>query len=296
MGNLIKAEFRKVFTTKVWWALLIPAVVVAFGWAYIFARIGTGVGDSVQSDPTFQQLGLNSVVLPWSVLAMSRAINIASIFPMLFGALAVSSELSRRTITTSFLTAPSRATMLSAKAVTYALCGIGYGVVIGAVAWLGTLAGSDSQYLPNAGGFLTLIGTGIVATALWTLLGLGVGALFGSPVGTIITLVMYTVVAEPVLDLFLHNHFAGSLPNGSADGLVGSTAAQILVDKAQSYQSIPVIQQAGQNAWNDLILGFRVVADAIGAFSWWASGLIFLGWTLVFFLAGTFITQRRDIT
>ena len=39
MGGLIKAEFRKVLTLKVWWALLIPTVVVAIGFAFIWGKI-----------------------------------------------------------------------------------------------------------------------------------------------------------------------------------------------------------------------------------------------------------------
>ena len=34
MGMLINAEFRKILTTKLWWALMIPAFLLAFGWAW----------------------------------------------------------------------------------------------------------------------------------------------------------------------------------------------------------------------------------------------------------------------
>jgi ABC-2 type transport system permease protein len=296
MGRLITAEFRKVATTRLWWALLIPAVALAFLWAFIWAKLATGFGQGISDDPTFQRLGLTFAGVPWNVFAVSRAINITTIFPMVFGALGVSSELQRRTITTSFLTAPSRASMLSAKAVVYAVWGLVYGLVIVGVAWLGTLAGSGGAYLPDAGGFVQLSVAGVIESVLWTLLGLGVGALLGSTTGSVVLLLIYSVLAEPILDLVLRNHIGGSLPNGSADGLTGSTAAQIFLDKAQSYQNSPLIQSVGTDAWQTFVLLVRGVAGAIGAFDWWASGLIFLGWALVFFLGGLLINQRRDIT
>lgn len=293
MGRLINAEWRKIVTTRLWWALLIPAVVVAFFWAFFAAKLTTTIAEGIRTDPTFQQLGVNFQNGPWSVFAFSRAVNITTIFPMLFGALGLSSELHRRTITTSFLTAPNRASMLGAKGVAYLLWGLMYGVLISALAWLGTLAGSGGRYLPDFGPFLLLAASGVLATVLWTLFGLGVGALLGSTTGSIVLLLIYTIVAEPILDLFLHNHVAGSLPNGAADGLTGSTAAQIIIDRFQSSQIIGLAGQSGYDAFVALI---RVAAGAIGSFAWWASGLVFLAWTAVFFFGGMFVNQRRDIT
>lgn len=296
MGRLITAEFRKISTTRLWWALLIPTVALAFFWAFVWAKLATSFGQAVSTDPTFQRVGLTFDGVPWNVFAVARAINITTIFPMVFGALGLSSELARRTITTSFLTAPSRSSMLSAKAAVYVVWGFFFGVVIAGVAWLGTLAGSGGHFLPDAAGFLQLSLAGVIEAILWTLLGLGVGALIGSTTGSIVLLLIYSVLAEPILDIVLRNHIAGSLPNGAADGLTGSTAAQIFLDKAQSYQSTPIVQAVGTQAWDAFVLLVRGVAGAIGAFDWWASGLIFLGWALVFFLAGTLVNQRRDIT
>lgn len=296
MGRLITAEFRKIFTTKMWWILLIPAVVVAFGWSFFAAKLITSIAQSVRDDPTFQQAGATFQNVPWSVFALSRGINITTIFPMVFGALGLSSELHRRTITTSFLTAPNRFAMLSAKATTYLVWGLIYGVLISGIAALGMVAGSGGNYLPDANGFLLLALAGVIATLLWTLLGLGVGALLGSTTGSLVLLLIYTIIAEPIIDLVLHNHVAGVLPNGSADGLTGSTAAQIVVNKLQSYSQTPLVQVVGQDAWNAFLNVIRIAAGAIGSYDWWASGLIFLGWTLVFFLGGLLVNQQRDIT
>jgi ABC-2 type transport system permease protein len=296
MGALIKAEFRKILTTKLWWGLLIPAVVVGFGWAFFAAKLINSIAESLQNSSVLQQAGTTFQNVPWVVFALSRGINITTIFPMLFGALGLSTELQRRTITTSFLTASSRSALLGAKAVTYLIWGVIYGVLISAVATLGTIAGSSGHYLPDVGGILTIGLSGVVSSLLWTLLGLGVGALLGSTVGSIVLLLIYSVIAEPVLALVLRNHVAGALPNGSADGLTGSTAAQVIVDKLQTYSHAPLVQVVGQDTWNNFLYLIRIAAGAIGGYSTLVSGLIFAGWTAVFFGAGMLVNARRDVT
>jgi ABC-2 type transport system permease protein len=292
MTSLITAEFRKILSTKLWWALLIPAAALAFVWAFGAGKLVDSIAQSVRDDPTFQRTGLTLQDGPWSVIALSRAINISTIFPMLFGALGLSSELQRRTITTSFLTASSRQALLTAKGVAYAAWGLIYGVIISGLAMLGTFAGVSGHYLPGVGGLLLIGLAGVLSSLLWTLLALGVGALLGSTTGSIVLLVIYSVVAEPIIDLAVRGHIAGILPNGAADGLTGSTAAKIILNNLHSTTLLELPQDVF-SAFQSVV---RIAAGAIGAFDWWASGLIFLGWTLVFFLAGMIVNQRRDIT
>lgn len=296
MGALIKAEFRKILTTKLWWALMIPTVVLGFGWSFFTGRLINSIAQSVMHDALLQQAGATFQDVPWAVFALSRGINITTIFPMLFGALGLATELHRRTITTSFLTAPSRSMLLGAKAITYAIWGLIYGIVIAVVTVAGTAAGAEGNYLPDFGHMLLVAVAGVVASMLWTLLALGVGALLGSPTGSIVMLIIYAVVAEPIVALVLHNHVAGALPNGSADGLTGSTAAQTVIDQLQTHSQTPLAQVAGPDRWNEFLSGVRIAGGAIGGYTALVSGLIFLGWTALFFGAGMVINQRRDIT
>ena len=108
-------------------------------------------------------------------------------------------------------------------------------MLISAFAVLGMIAGAGGNYLPDLGATLLIGLSGVLSSVLWTLLGLGVGALLGSTTGSMVLLLIYAVIAEPVLALVLHNHVAGALPNGSADGMTGSTAAQVIVDQLQTY-------------------------------------------------------------
>ncbi|MGH3762610.1 ABC transporter permease subunit [Actinophytocola sp.] len=295
MGRLINAEFRKILTTKLWWALLIPAVALALGWAWLSAIFFTDVAGEIED--ALDLAGINDAELSLSSLALTRAMNFATLFPMTFGALALASEINRKTITTSFLTAPNRASVLGAKAIVYTVWGVVYGIVVALAASLGVLIGTGDGALPDASDWMIILLTGIISCILWTLLGMGVGALLGSPVATLVILLLYAALVGPVAELIITvstegSHVAGVMPNGSANGLTGSTAAQLLFDQIQQL----VNEQPTPEQREDFDTIARAGAGAPGAFSLWVSGLIFLGWTALFFGTGLIRNQRRDIT
>jgi ABC-2 type transport system permease protein len=298
MGRLVKAEFRKILTTRLWWALLIPAVLLALGWAWGVSALLTGFINDAADEPIFTDLNIHFDALSWSSIALTRSMNIATVFPMVFGALALASEISRKTITTSFLTAPNRPSLLGAKAVTYVLWGLLYGAVVAGAASIGVVIGSDSKYLPEAGDWILILLSGILACLLWTLLGMGVGALLGSPVGTLVLLLIYALVVGPLSELILTgvtngSHVAGFMPNGSANGLTGSTASFLLLDQVQQIAPGRPIPDDVRDGFEQFL---RALTGAPGAFALWISGLIFVAWTMLFFVTGIARNQRRDIT
>jgi ABC-2 type transport system permease protein len=299
MGRLIKAEFLKILTTKLWWALAIPAVLLAVGWAWGVAAFVTDIADDVSDSDLLEAAGIEVGDMSWSVIALTRAMNIATIFPMVFGALALASEINRKTITTTFLTASNRFSVLGAKAITYVIWGLVYGVVVAGAASLGTVLGSNSDYLPDGGDWFLVLMSGIIACVLWTLLGMGVGALLGSPVGALVLLLVYASFVGPVGELILFgvtegSHLTGWMPNGSANGLTGATASEVLFGQVQDI--VGGNAAFAQADIEDFDMAVRFAAGAPGAYSLWVSGLIFLGWTMVFFVSGLFRNQRRDIT
>jgi len=294
MGNLIRAEFLKILTTRLWWALLIPAIALALGWGWLsslaFTDIANDIGDALNVGVSDSEIAVNSI-------ALTRAMNFATLFPMVFGALALASEINRKTITTSFLTAASRASVLSAKAIVYTVWGVIYGIVVAGAASLGVLFGSGGDLVPEAGDWILILLTGVLACMLWTLLGMGVGALLGSPVATLVILLLYAALVGPVSELILWvssegSNIAGVLPNGSANGLTGSTAAELLYNQ--------IVELGGGNPTEGekeaFDMAVRAAAGAPGAFSTWISGLIFLGWTSLFFGFGIVRNNKRDIT
>ncbi|NUT46102.1 MAG: ABC transporter permease subunit [Saccharothrix sp.] len=287
MGNLIKAEFRKTTTTGLWWGLMIPTVLLAFGWALGTGAIFTSVTEVAETEEMTMLLGVDASQWQMSVFGMARSINVATIFPMIFGGLAIANEINRRTITTTFLTSPTRVSALTAKMLVYIVWGAIYGIAIVAAVSIGIAITSDPGNLPDAGGWLALAGVGVLSSILMTMFGVGVGALMTSVVGTTVVLLLYMLIVENGLQLVLASQgvpeIIGFLPNGAINGLTGSVASSLFLANAGVVQ-------------DELVEGLRAIAGALGAFDWWLSGLIFLAWTALFFLGGWATTQRKDIT
>jgi len=298
MGNLIKAEFRKIVTTRIWWALALPAVFLAVGWGWLSSEVFTDVSSGLNEFMNDANVHTELDKMSWASLALTRAMNFATLFPMVFGGLAVASEINRRTITTSFLTAPSRVSLLTAKAITYAVWGAIFGAIVALSASLGVLIGASSDILPSAGDWILILLSGILSCVLWTLLGMGLGALLGSPVATLLILLLYAGLVGPVSELIITgasegSNIAGFLPNGSANGLTGSTAAALLFDQLQEILNRSAFTDEQIDVFDQVV---RALAGAPGAFSLWLSGLIFLVWTAIFFVFGIMRNNNRDIT
>lgn len=291
MGNLVQAELRKTTTTGLWWGLLIPTVLVALGGGLLSGLIGqwfVDITSNADAEQLSEVLGVTPDQWKFSLFGIARSINLATLFPLIFGALAVSSEIARRTITTTFLTAPSRMHAMLAKMLVYALWGAIYGLAIMGFVALGVVFTSDAGQLPDAGGWAMLTLVCVLSSILMTMFGIGLGALIPNVGGVVVLLIMYFVVVENALLLGLRiagapETVVGLLPNGSVNGLTGSVVVDLFLAKAG------VVPE-------EAITFLRMFAGAGGAQAWWLSGLIFLGWVAVVFGGGWALTQRKDIT
>jgi ABC-2 type transport system permease protein len=141
----------------------------------------------------------------------------------------------------------------------------------------------------------------VAICVLWTLLGMGVGALIGSPVGTLVILLIYAILVGPISELILTgvshgSHIAGFMPNGSANGMTGATASSLIFNQIQDLVNARgggLVSQGDVDAFNNIV---RLAAGAPGAFSLGISALIFVAWTGLFFGTGLYRNQQRDIT
>ncbi|MET9224733.1 hypothetical protein [Lentzea sp. NPDC003310] len=291
MGNLVQAELRKTTTTTLWWALLIPTVLIALGGGLLSGLLGQSfveVFSSSEAEQLSDALGVTPDQWKFGVLGIGRTINLATLFPLIFGALAVANEVGSRTITTTFLTAPSRVHAMAAKLMVYALWGAIYGLAIIGFTALGIVLTSKSGQMPDAGGWAMLALVCVLASILMTMFGVGLGALISNSAGVVVLLIMYFLVIENALQLGLRiagvpETAVGFLPNGSVNGLTGSVAVDLFLADAG------VIPDEG-------VYWLRVVAGAGGAQAWWLSGLIFLAWVGAAFGGGWARMTQKDIT
>ncbi|WP_197318523.1 ABC transporter permease subunit [Saccharomonospora sp. NB11] len=298
MGNLIKAEFRKTLSLNLWWALAIPAflaaLVFSLSWGASVNDFNDFLGNS-DAQELASILGISVDTMPVGMLSLGRAINIGVFFAVLFGVTALAGEYRNKTISTTFLTAPNRASVLSAKMITFSVWGLFYGVVAVAAASIGTAITVDSVGLPTAGQWLGIGATGLLAAVLGTLFGVGLGAVWNSVTGPTVFLCLWMLLIENILVMVAYfsaelDWLGGVLPNGALNGIVGAVGAEAFGAIGSSW---------GANLGDideDLQWAMQFFAGAPGAFSWWSSALIFLAWTMLFFGSGWTANQNRDIT
>lgn len=282
MVGLIKSEFRKITTTNLWWALLLPIALLSFGAGWL----GTYTGALADMQKSAGR------PLPVGLLTVSMSTNFSTIFAALFGVLAIAGEVRNQTLTTTYLTGGTRTRVLVAKLVSYTGAGIVYGLANVVFASLGGLLGAGVDGFGYPGDWFAVGGAGLLAMVLWMLLGVGFGALVSSAVVAIMVLLIYKFVIEFVASLYLlTSDMSGVvpyLPGSAGGGIVGNIAVPLFIAAG-----------AGANEQNVPKSAFEVLHFFFGGsygHPWWASVLTFAGYAAVFLVGGWYVSHRRDIT
>ena len=225
MIRLIRAEVRKLLSTRVWLWLLLGSC--ALGAAFACLTLGfAGQPDSgipARDDPAIQPTLFNPA-------------GAAVVFVVVLSMIGITQEFRHRTATPTFLTTPNRALVTVAKLITYLVAGAVYAVVTAvvlvaiAVPWLSS-AGADVSLGGENG--KVLIG-GIVASALYALIGVGVGALVRNQVGAIVGVLVYLFVLEPIVrGIPATSPVYRYLPGGAQEALTASLQAPELLERWQ---------------------------------------------------------------
>ena len=217
MTGLVRAELRKLFTTKLWWGMLIGAV----------AFTTVGVVATLASAGT-EQSGLPPLNAPETQRQVFGASGAALIFIMIVGIIGVTTEYRHFTSRPTFLFEPRRGRVILAKIVTYAGLGLLYSVICAAVAvaialpWLhakGVAVSLGDNGIPR-----TLGGT-VAVVAIYGIVGVGVGVLVRNQVVAVISMLAYTFVLEPLIRIIpVVKHVYKFLPGGASDALTNANA------------------------------------------------------------------------
>ncbi|SDL03914.1 hypothetical protein [Streptomyces indicus] len=192
MRRLIAGEFHKLLTTRLWLWLLLTAVALTALYASLLIAFADG-------DETWTP-SLDTAAGQQTLFAV--AVGGASTLAAVLGAIGISGEFRHKTATATFLATPHRGRVVTAKLFTYGLAGAAY-----AVACLSIVTAIALPWLTAKGIHLPLTGNGIPATALGTvaavtvfaLIGVGLGALLRDQVATVVALLVYRFVAEPIV-------------------------------------------------------------------------------------------------
>lgn len=188
----------------------------------------------------------------------------ANTLAAVLGAIGITTEFRHKTATATFLATPQRGRVVAAKLVVYVLAGAAYAlaclVVVIALA-LPWLAAKDID--------LSLVGNGLPATMLaviadvsiFALVGVGLGALLRNQVAAVVVLLVYRFVAEPIVT-----------------GIPALTDWSIYLPGSAS----AALTQVSMSTMDYL--------DP------WQGGVLLAAYGVVFAVAGSLLSVRRDIT
>ena len=263
MSAAIKAELRKLFSTRLWWllAIVLVAYLVFIGavMAFSFTVDTEGMGAGMPEGEELARV-IYSLTSP-----------IGYVFPLIVGSLLFTGEFRHKTITASLLAQPSRSILMGAKLV----AGIVVGVIYGIIGTASTVAGSapilawrgDGAFL-GARSVLVLLGMSVLVMTIWALLGTAIGSVLTNQVAAIIVILAFTQFVEPIARVALAawdatSEVARFMPGAAADAMLGASFF-------------------AQDASADLL-------------SRPAGAAVLLAYVLLFGLIGRFVTLRRDI-
>ena len=276
-SRAIGAEFAKIGTVRMWWILAAVMfgyiALLAGGLAALFAGIESGAISPDAAGTGSQGLAGFGSLPP---LIYSFASSVGYVFPVLLGALATTGEFRHQTLTPTFLANPRRSQVLGAKTITLFLVGAVFGVVaLLASVGVGALVINAFDVDPLLGEPDTwaLIGRTVVAMAVWSTIGVGLGVLVPSQVASIVIVLAFTQFIEPLLrfaSLFTEvtRGIGNYLPGAASDALVGASFFNL----------------AGP------------AGSASEMLEWWQGGLVLLAYAVAATVIGYFVSWKRDVT
>ena len=262
MSTAVSTEMRKFFSTRLWWVLLL---IMAGYMAFLAAVLAFSITATPQE---FQGDKIDVVRSIYTV-----ATSLGYVFPAIVGTLAVTSEFRHRTIVPTLLADPSRTRLLTAKMIAAVPIGLLFGIV-GTVSCLGAGAGAfalgDVDPLLGSPEVWRSAALSVAALTVWSVVGVGLGAMLPNQVASLVTLLAFTQFVEPVARM--------ALPAVLDDA--GSRIASFLPGAAGEAMT-------GASLFNALSGG--------GILEWWQGALVLVGYALLFAVVGRATTFRRDI-
>ena len=260
--GLLRSELRKITSTRLWWGLLLGAVLfTGISAVAVAATSGSPPGPGTPASP-----GLDTPEAIRSVYAGSLFSG-TYIFAMILGITGMTGEYRYQTITPTFLFTPRRVRVVGAKMVAHVLFGVVFAVVNGLVAFLAggiTIAARGFSLGLDADRLWSSVALAVLAVALWTLLGIGVGTLVRNQVAAILLAVFITFLVEPLATYFL----------SAAD-----------LDSVVKW--LPTNASAALTSPGGSFLDYL---------DWWAGGLVLIGYAAILAGLGLRLSVRRDVT
>ena len=193
MIRLVRAEWTKLFTTRVWLGLLLGGCAMAGGFAALFTAFAGRAGDNGQALP---EVGTSA----YEQAAFAVSAN-ATVLLLILGIIGMTQEYRHRTATPTFLVTPRRGRVVTAKLIAYALAAVPLGLLVIAtnVLVVELYAGARGTAPSLTGDNLRVLAGAWAALVIYAVIGVGIGALLRNQVGAIVGGLVYLFVVEQVI-------------------------------------------------------------------------------------------------
>lgn len=243
----LRSEFRKMATTRTNIGLLLGLIALI-----LFGVVAGAFGS--ESDLS---LSVNQRELVGNGA-------FAAVFAAMIGVMAMTSEFRHGTIRATFVVTPARMRVVGAKVLASILVGIGFGALGAGIALstgVAMIRARGWDVLIDSGDVRRLLIGGIVMSALWAALGVGLGALVRNQVAAIVGLFAWVFVVE------------------------------ILV-----FQYLPGLGRYAPGAAGTAMTGDTIGDASISLLSAPAGGALLAAYAAALVLVGALVTNRRDVT
>ncbi len=268
MLGAVRSEFRKFFTTRMWWGMAIGIFLAggAFAALFAFALTRTNGAFGEQGVPTGSATQIANTVY-------TGGINVGLLLMLTIGVMQIGSEYRHKTISGTFLATPKRLEAMLAKVV--ALLGIG--VLYGLISLVGSfgvgaivLHARGHAVLPSNEVYRSLA-LSLLVLGLWALIGLGIGILIPNHVAALLIGIGVAWIVEPIITLVM--------------GLLWTWGRDHVVPYMPSQATSAVINGVTRSG-----------ANAAPQLSWWAASLVLVAWAAALSGFGIWRTTRQDIS
>jgi ABC-2 type transport system permease protein len=261
----IRSEFRKFFTTRMWWGMAIAIFVAGGAFAALFTWVvdqgnagGPGGTPIIGSDTQVA----NTVY--------TSGISVGYLLLLTIGVMSIGSEYRHKTISATFLATPRRTRAMLAKVV--ALIGIGalYGLIslIGSVA-VGAVGLTliDRPLFPSSE-VVRSLALSLLVLGLWALIGLGIGILIPNQVAALLIGIGVAWIVEPLI---------------------------VFAMSAWEFGREHIVQFFPSSATNAVVNGISQSADEV-RLEWWGGALVLATYAVLLAGFGIWRTTRADIS
>jgi ABC-2 type transport system permease protein len=193
MIPLVRSEWTKLFSTRVWLGLTLGACLMAGGFAALFTGFAGQTGNNGQALP-----GVGTSAYEQAAFGVSAN---ATVLMLILGIIGMTQEYRHRTATPTFLVTPRRGRVVAAKLVAYALAGVPLGLLVIAtdVLVVEIYAGARGSAPSISGDNLRVLAGAWAALVIYAVIGVGVGALLRNQVGAIVGALVYLFVVEGIV-------------------------------------------------------------------------------------------------